>query len=97
MTVSLWIRETVGGKRTYRKPNKKIYPEGTQEDRNDLFFWVENQSTCVRSTLTKAQVGKHKSLARHDFSDLDRQVVLEHRACVYEGVKFSVLAAGIDV
>jgi hypothetical protein len=30
MTVSLWIRETVGGKRTYRKPNKKkIYREGT--------------------------------------------------------------------
>jgi integrase/recombinase XerD len=30
MTVSLWIRETVGGKRTYRKPNKKrIYPNGT--------------------------------------------------------------------
>jgi hypothetical protein len=30
MTVSLWIRETVGGKRTYRKPNKKkIYPDGT--------------------------------------------------------------------
>jgi integrase/recombinase XerD len=30
MIVSLWIRETVGGKRTYRKPNKKkIYPNGT--------------------------------------------------------------------
>ncbi|MCU1308381.1 MAG: integrase family protein [Acidobacteriaceae bacterium] len=30
MTVSLWIRERVGGKRTYRKPNKKkTYPEGT--------------------------------------------------------------------
>lgn len=30
MTVSLWIRDTVGGKRTYRKPNKKkIYPDGT--------------------------------------------------------------------
>jgi hypothetical protein len=30
MTVSLWIRETVGGKRTYRKPNKKkLYPNGT--------------------------------------------------------------------
>jgi integrase/recombinase XerD len=30
MTVSLWIRETVGGKRTYRKPNKKkLYAEGT--------------------------------------------------------------------
>jgi hypothetical protein len=30
MIVSLWIRETVGGKRTYRKPNKrKFYPEGT--------------------------------------------------------------------
>lgn len=30
MTVSLWIRETVGGKRTYRKPNKKkFYPNGT--------------------------------------------------------------------
>jgi len=30
MRVSLWIRETVGGKRTYRKPNKKkLYPEGT--------------------------------------------------------------------
>src|SRR5271167_3370231 len=30
MTVSLWIRETVGGKRTYRKPNKKkFYPHGT--------------------------------------------------------------------
>ena len=25
MTVSLWIRETVGGKRTYRKPNKKKF------------------------------------------------------------------------
>ena len=30
MTVSLWIRETVGGKRTYRKPNKKkLYPNDT--------------------------------------------------------------------
>jgi hypothetical protein len=30
MTVSLWIRETVGGKRRYKKPNKKKnYPEGT--------------------------------------------------------------------
>jgi ThiF family len=30
MTVSLWIRETVGGKRRYKKPNKKRnYPEGT--------------------------------------------------------------------
>jgi hypothetical protein len=30
MRVSLWIRETVGGKRTYRKPNKKkLYPEDT--------------------------------------------------------------------
>lgn len=30
MTVSLWIRDTVGGKRTYRKPNKKkLYPDGT--------------------------------------------------------------------
>jgi hypothetical protein len=30
MTVSLWIRETVGGKRRFAKPNKKkIYPEGT--------------------------------------------------------------------
>ncbi len=30
MTVSLWIRETVGGKRTYRKPNKKkFYRNGT--------------------------------------------------------------------
>jgi len=30
MTVSLWIRETVGGKRTYRKPNKKkLYPNST--------------------------------------------------------------------
>jgi integrase/recombinase XerD len=30
MRVSLWIRETVGGKRTYRKPNKKkLYPNGT--------------------------------------------------------------------
>ncbi len=30
MIVSLWIRETVGGKRTYRKPNKKkLYPNGT--------------------------------------------------------------------
>jgi hypothetical protein len=28
--VSLWIRETVGGKRRFVKPNKKkIYPEGT--------------------------------------------------------------------
>jgi hypothetical protein len=30
MIVSLWIRETVGGKRTYRKPNKKkLYPNST--------------------------------------------------------------------
>ena len=30
MTVSLWIRQTVGGKRTYRKPNKKkLYPNST--------------------------------------------------------------------
>jgi hypothetical protein len=30
MTVSLLIRETVGGKRTYRKPNKKkFYRNGT--------------------------------------------------------------------
>lgn len=30
MRVSLWIRETVGGKRTYKKPNKKqFYPENT--------------------------------------------------------------------
>jgi hypothetical protein len=30
MIVSLWIRETVGGKRTYRKPNKKkLSPIGT--------------------------------------------------------------------
>jgi hypothetical protein len=30
MTVSLWIRDTVGGNRRYRKPNKKkIYPDGT--------------------------------------------------------------------
>ncbi len=30
MTVSLWIRETVGGKRIYRKPNKKkFYRNGT--------------------------------------------------------------------
>jgi hypothetical protein len=30
MAVSLWIRQTVGGKRTYRKPNKKkLYPNGT--------------------------------------------------------------------
>jgi hypothetical protein len=29
MTVSLWIRETVGGKRHFVKPNKKkIYPDG---------------------------------------------------------------------
>jgi hypothetical protein len=29
MTLSLWVRETVGGKRTYRKPNKKFYLNGT--------------------------------------------------------------------
>jgi hypothetical protein len=30
MTLSLWIREAVGGTRTYRKPNKsKIYADGT--------------------------------------------------------------------
>ena len=30
MRVSLWIRETAGGKRTYRRPNKKkLYPEDT--------------------------------------------------------------------
>ena len=30
MTVSLWIRETVGGKRRFTKLNKKkLYPEGT--------------------------------------------------------------------
>jgi hypothetical protein len=30
MTVSLWIRQNVGGKRTYRKPNKKkLYPNST--------------------------------------------------------------------
>jgi hypothetical protein len=30
MTVSLWFRETVSGKRTCRRPNKKkIYPDGT--------------------------------------------------------------------
>jgi hypothetical protein len=30
LIVSLWIRETVGGRRTYRKPNKKkIYADGT--------------------------------------------------------------------
>ncbi len=47
MTVSLWIRETLGGKRTYRKPNKKIYPEGTQENRNGLFFLGgESVNTC---------------------------------------------------
>jgi hypothetical protein len=29
MTVSLWIRKTVGGKRRFVKPNKKkIYPDG---------------------------------------------------------------------
>jgi hypothetical protein len=32
MTVSLWIRETGGGKRTYRKPNKKKFY------RNDTVF-----------------------------------------------------------
>jgi hypothetical protein len=30
MTVSLWIRVSIKGKRTYEKPNrKKVYPEGT--------------------------------------------------------------------
>jgi len=38
MTVSLWIRQTVGGKRTYRKPNKKKFY------RNDTVF-------CLRYSI----------------------------------------------
>jgi hypothetical protein len=51
----------------------------------------------VHSVVPRTQVGKHESVARHSFSHLDQQVVLEHRACVYKGVKFSVLAARVDV
>jgi hypothetical protein len=46
--------------------------------------------------LPKDQVSECKTVARYDFSHLDRQVVIEHRAFVYEGVKFSVLATGVD-
>src|SRR6266567_2996842 len=51
----------------------------------------------AHSPLTEAQVSECKTVARHDFSHFNRQVVTEHRACVYEGVKFSVLATGVDV
>ena len=43
------------------------------------------------------QVSEYKTIARHDFSHFNGQVVLEHGACVHESVKFSVLATGIDV
>src|SRR3954452_24370483 len=43
------------------------------------------------------QVGKHESLARHNFTHLHRQLPLEHRTCIDECVEFPVLSAGIDV
>ena len=56
----------------------------------------EPPSVGVHRALTKTQVGKHKSVARDDFSWLDWQVALKHRACIHERVEFSVLAAGVD-
>jgi len=52
-------------------------------------------SACLDLILNQIQVGKHKPVARYDFSHFDRQVVCEHRAGVDEGVKFPVLSAGI--
>jgi len=54
-------------------------------------------SACLDLILNQIQVGKHKPVARYDFSHFDRQVVCEHRAGVDEGVKFPVLSAGIDL
>src|SRR6266487_236962 len=57
-------------------------------------------TTFLRSAhplSAEAQVSECKTVARHDFSQFHRQVVMEHRTCVYEGVGFTVLATGVDV
>jgi hypothetical protein len=54
-------------------------------------------STRAHGLLTKGQVGECKTIARHDFSHFHRQIVMEHRTCVDESLKFSVLATRIDV
>jgi len=43
------------------------------------------------------QVGKYKSVARHNFSHGDRQLAIKHRTCIYECVEFPVLAAWVGV
>ena len=54
-------------------------------------------SACLHLILTKIQVGKHKPVARYDFSHFDRQVVPEHWARIDECVEFPVLSAGINL
>jgi len=54
---------------------------------------VRNQS-CVHVTMSKTHVSKYKTVARYDFSDLYRQVALQHRASIHKRVEFPVLAAG---
>src|ERR1035438_3525889 len=57
----------------------------------------QSPSFGVHFVLTKTQIGKHKPVARHDFSNLYRKVVPEHRACIDECVEFPVLATGVDL
>jgi hypothetical protein len=79
MTVSLWIRETVGGKRTYRKPNKKkFYPNGTlfclRYSINGKRRWETldvtslNAALAARATKETATLGTARSEAGEGFS-----------------------------
>ena len=82
-------RVVAAGRASYSDHFQEILPGGSP-----CAVW--NQS-CVHVTLSKTQVSKYKTVARHNFSHLDRQDILEHRACIHEGVEFPVLAAGIDL
>jgi hypothetical protein len=59
MNVSLWIRETVGGKRRFVKPNKKrIYPEGTVFCLRYTANGKRRWETLRVNTLTAALIGR---------------------------------------
>src|ERR1700733_13465213 len=57
----------------------------------------QSPSLGVHFLLAKTQVGKYKPVARHNFSNLYRKAVLEHRAGIDEGVEFPVLATGVNL
>ena len=60
------------------------------------FCTKDNWSMSVHCTLTKTQISKDKSVARNDFSRLDRQIPLKHGARIDKRMEFPVLAAGIN-